>query len=114
MILILIVFATLSTGCYVNRITIGNGPEGREKDHGVPMHSKDKQIYFLWGLVGYDKAEADVTDDLTDYQVKMAHNFWDGLVIGLTGGIVGLRTSKVYAEDDASVSKTSSTEPETK
>jgi hypothetical protein len=100
-ILTLMLMAVLSSGCFVHRVTIGDGPEGREKDHGVPIHSKDKQIYFLWGLIGFDKAEVEVPKDLTDYQYKMSQNFWDGLVMSLTAGIVGLRTVKVYAADDA-------------
>lgn len=97
--IISLIAAITFSSCMVNRVTIGDGPVGREQDNGSYEYSRYKQHYFLWGLIGRDDAQVKKPKELEDYQIKMATNFWDGLVTQLTLGIFSMRTVKIFTKE---------------
>lgn len=84
------------SSCYVNRTTVGAGPVG--KHSSKELYGKTKQVYLFWGAIGLGQAQPPTPQN--DYMVKTSFNFWDQLVMSITGGIVGLRTVKVYVKPD--------------
>ena len=92
---LVLVFLLSFSSCYVNRTTVGNGPVG--KTGNKVLYAKSKQVYLFWGLISLGQSQPP-TPTQPDYQVKTSFNFWDSVVSGITGGLVGLRTVKVYTK----------------
>ena len=81
--------------CYINRTTVGDGPVG--KSGSKEQYSKTKQLYLFWGLIAVGQGQP-ATPTSPNYQIKSSSNFWDGVIGGITGGILCTRTVKVYTK----------------
>lgn len=87
-----------SPGCFVNRHTVNNGPEGKR---GLVKYDQRRKVYLFWGLVGLGKNRGPMTPSNCGYQIKTSNNAWDMLIYGLTGGIVSSRTQKILVSRDS-------------
>lgn len=94
---VLLLSILMMSSCYVNRTTVGEGPVGKHAQK--ELYGKTKQVYLFWGAIGLGQAQPPTPQD--NYMVKTSFNFWDQLVMSITGGIVGLRTVKVYVKPDS-------------
>jgi len=83
--------------CYVNRVTVGEGPIGKGES---VRYSHKKQLYLFWGLVAINQSQPKLPMDC-GYQIKSSFNAIDAIVSGLTGGIFSMRTVKVLVFKDS-------------
>ncbi len=88
-----ILVATLLQSCFVNRHTVGDGPVGRNTN--VKTYSRAKQVYLFWGGLSLGQANPALPPEGVGYQIKSVFNGWDGLISGITGGLVSTRTVKI-------------------
>jgi hypothetical protein len=83
----------LLSSCYVNRVTVGYGPQG------AVLHdrtfSKVKSHYLFWGLLTLGDRQPELPPTGVGFQVKSGFTLGDGLVSIITGGIYSSRTVKI-------------------
>jgi hypothetical protein len=97
-ILLLILFSTLFTSCFVNRTTVGYGPVGEALR--TRTFSKAKQHYILFGLVRLDSANPKTPPPGVGYEIKSGFNIEDGFFTLITLGLYGQRTVKILVEKE--------------
>lgn len=85
---------TLSS-CTVQRYTIGYGPVGPQSVERV--YSSDRNFYLIGGLIPLNQPHPRVPDD-GNYQIKSSYNLVDILIIGLTGGLITSRKTKILVK----------------
>jgi hypothetical protein len=95
---ILAVLMLSLNSCFVNRTTIGYGPEG--KDRQAVKFSKTKQMYVLWGLMALKKKHVELPVEC-GYQIRTSFNVVDAIVSVLTAGIFSMRTEKILVLRDS-------------
>lgn len=86
--------AGIMTSCYTTQVTVGDVSQSAKTE----KYSKSKQFYLFWGIVPLGKNDPSTPSD--DYIVESKFKFGDFLISGLTGGIVGARTSIVLVEKE--------------
>jgi hypothetical protein len=85
--------------CYINRHTVGDGPQGKAKKSQTKTFARKKQVYLFWGSIAAGTAQPRIPTD-QGYQIKSSYNVGDMFINALTGGIVGTRTVKIIVYKD--------------
>lgn len=85
-----------TTGCFVQRFTVGDGPIGKTESSSKVFY-KTKDRYLFWGGIALDKKSRAKTPT-SNFQLTTRMTFVDMLVTGLTGGIYSTRTVRVYTK----------------
>ena len=77
------------TSCYTTTYTMGKGAQT-----GITV--KEKNIFLVNGLLSIKTADPqDMAVDAADFTVETKQSFIDGLILGLTGGLVAPMTVTV-------------------
>lgn len=103
--IILFVLATfLLSSCFVNRTTVGYGPEGASIHNHT--FSKAKHHYIFFGLISLNEPKLPLPPNGVGYEVKTSFGFWDAIFTGLTMGIIyGQRTERIliYKQEERAI-----------
>ena len=86
-----ILLAGLSS-CSVQRYTVGDGPVGKQEVEKV--FYTDRNFYLIGGLIPLNKPNPRLPTS-GGYQIKSSFGIFDGLLTGITGGIVTSRRTKI-------------------
>lgn len=81
---------SIMASCYTTQMTVGDVSEKTRTE----QYSKSKQFYLFWGIIPLGKNEPKTPEN--NYVVEGKFKLGDILISGLTGGIVGARTTTVY------------------
>ena len=87
----LIVFGAIVmvlSSCYSHTYTIGSGAQ-------TGIKSKGKNVYLIGGLINIKTADPQAMAGSPNFTVNTKTSFVDGLIQGLTFGILGLETVTV-------------------
>jgi len=87
---------TVLSSCYTTQVTVGDMPQKARTE----KYSKSKQFYLFWGVIPLGRNDPRVPTNDEGFIVESKFKFGDFLISGLTGGIIGARTSTVYVEKD--------------
>ena len=79
--------------CYINRTTVGDGPTSNGGADKV-RYSHAKQVSLFWGLIAIGHPAPALPTDC-GYQLKTSFNVVDGIIMMVTGGLVGTRNIKI-------------------
>jgi hypothetical protein len=85
------------SACYSQKIVVGNGAPTRSAAEAPANEESTKAWFFLFGLIpGQGPIDADkIAKGASNYTVVYELSFIDGLISGITGGLVSPRTVTV-------------------
>jgi len=83
------------SSCTVQRHVIGDGPV--TKDEVGSVYSSDRNLYLFYGIIPLNRPNSRIPVD-GNYQIKTCHSFVDGLISGVTCGIITSRTTKILVK----------------
>ena len=94
--ILFVAMTALLSSCFTTQVTVGDIPDKAKTE----CYSKSKQFYLFLGIVRVGKNDPKVPSKEEGFIVESKFKFGDFLITGLTGGIVGARTSTVLAEKE--------------
>ena len=87
--LFLAVLAIGLSSCYTTTYTMGSGPQT-----GITV--KEKNLFLLSGLLAINTADPqEMAGGADNFSVETKQSFVDGLILGLTGGLIAPMTVTV-------------------
>ncbi|MGB1104362.1 MAG: Bor/Iss family lipoprotein [Crocinitomicaceae bacterium] len=94
--ILFLAMTALLSSCYTTQVTVGDMPFRAKTER----YSKSKQFYLFWGIIPLGENDPRAPSGQDAYVVESKFKFGDFLISGLTGGIVGARTSTVFVEKE--------------
>ena len=98
LIAILALVAILSSSCFVNRTTVGFGPD--RPSIFARTYSKAKQQYILFGLIRLNETHLKFPPMGVGFEIKSSFSLEDGFLTLITGGIYGQRTVRILINEE--------------
>jgi hypothetical protein len=93
----IIIFSVLALGlssCMVNRLTVGNGPEGMDY-YSKKTYAYAKHIYVVLGIFSLKDPKLEIPKH-GNYQFEAATDADDWALSLITGGLVSTRTERIF------------------
>lgn len=90
----LMALAMVTTSCMTTKTSVGAYKEQEGKEY---TYSKGKQLWLFWGAIPLGRTNVNTPGD-GNCEVITRFNIGDGIITGLTGGIICSMTIKVKAK----------------
>jgi len=94
LIFLLMATAIFTTSCMTTKTCVGEYKEQQGQEY---TYSKGKQFFLFWGAIPIGRTNVNTPGD-GNCEVITRFNVGDGIITGLTGGIICSMTIKVKAK----------------